>query len=350
MAHYFVTGGSGWLGKAVIDRLSRGFPDYPELDAKVRVDSITALVLPEEERRFRESYSELNVVAGDLRSASDCARFFDSSGDAILLHLAGLIHPKLFTRDFQAINVDGSKNVISAAARNGVRRAVVMSSNSPIGCNRTTTDLFDEESPYNPYMGYGKSKMLLEQYVHEVQSQGELQTVLIRGPWFYGPFQPDRQTVFFEMIRDGKAPIVGNGENVRSMVHVDNLAQGLMRAAVHPNANGQTYWIADDRPYTMNEIINTVEYLLAYEFDISCNFGRLKLPSIASGVAYMCDAMLQSVGLYHQKIHVLSEMNKNIACDVSKAKRELRYVPGVALEEGMRQSIEHLIGRGLLKV
>jgi nucleoside-diphosphate-sugar epimerase len=50
--------------------------------------------------------------------------------------------------------------------------------------------------------------------------------------------------------------------------------------------------------------------------------------------------MLQGLGLYHQKVHVLSEMNKTIACSVERAAAELGYRPVVALEEGMRRSLK----------
>src|SRR3990172_3264537 len=96
-----------------------------------------------------------------------------------------------------------------------------------------------------------------------VQQRAEkIETVLVRAPWFYGPNQPPRQTLFFKMIRDGKAPIVGNGENFRSMAYVDNLCQGLILAAITERANGQIYWIADRKPYSMNEITDTIERLL----------------------------------------------------------------------------------------
>jgi nucleoside-diphosphate-sugar epimerase len=73
------------------------------------------------------------------------------------------------------------------------------------------------------------------------------------------------------------------------------------------------------------------------------------LPSVASEVALLTDWELQKLGLYQQKIHVLSEMNKTIACSVEKAKRELGYRPGVALEEGMRRSLRWCIEQKLLK-
>jgi len=349
MAHYYVTGAAGWSGKALINRLVNGYPEHETLHNRLQVDSISALVLPHEKEQLSPWKDALTVVNGDLRNPGDCARFLQRAEGGILVHLAGIIHPRLFTREFRQVNVEGSQNLLSAAMQNRVKRAVVMSSNSPIGCNPDREHLFDESSAYNPYMGYGRSKMQLEQYVNGLHETAQLETVLIRGPWFYGPYQPARQTTFFEMIRDGKAPIVGDGDNIRSMVFVDNLAQGLLLAAVSDNANGQTYWIADEVPYTMNEIINTVEYLLANEFNIECKYGRMKLPSVASDIAYLLDRLMQSTGLYHQKIHVLSEMNKNIACSVSKAKHELGYRPLVNLEQGMRLSIQQLIDQGQLK-
>jgi nucleoside-diphosphate-sugar epimerase len=75
------------------------------------------------------------------------------------------------------------------------------------------------------------------------------------------------------------------------------------------------------------------------EFGIPVAHKRLRLPSFASEVATACDFIIQSLGFYVQKIHVLSEMNKTIACTVEKAMTELGYHPVVELEEGMRRSL-----------
>ena len=150
------------------------------------------------------------------------------------------------------------------------------------------------------------------------------------------------------MIRDGKVPIVGDGENRRSMAYLDNLCQGLMLAALTPAADRQIYWIADERPYTMNEIVDTVERLLEKEFGQKCAHKRMRLPGFTGDIAQLADAAIQSLGAYQQQIHVLSEMNKTIACDVTRAKSELGYRPAVALEEGMRRSIRWCIENGQL--
>lgn len=334
-----VTGALGWLGLRLVQTLVAGLPDHEQLRGANPRLKIRALALPgQDATALRKISPQVEVMEGDLRDPAAAARLCANAPGAILFHTAGIIHPRR-VREFYEVNVDGGKNILAAAEKAGVRRAVVVSSNSPFGCNPQPDHLFDENSPYHPYRHYGRSKMLLELAVQEVVAKGRLETVVIRPPWFYGPYQPPRQTLFFGMIRDGKAPIVGGGNNLRSMSYIDNLCQGLQLAALAPQANGQAYWIADRRPYSMNEIVATVERLLETEFQQKCAHKRLRLPSLASEVASVCDAALQGIGHYHQKIHVLSEMNQTIACSVARAERELGYQPAVALEEGMRRSL-----------
>ena len=338
-----ITGASGWLGMNLVHALVNGLKDcdayrIPQTDLKIRC-LIPATLDATRLRSFSES---LTTLEGDIRNVSDVQRFCHQQKGAVLFHLAGVIHPKRVS-EFNEINVMGTENVIKAAIGGGIRRVVVMSSNSPCGCNPHPDHQFDEESAYHPYMGYGQSKMVMEQSVERLTQQAEIESVILRAPWFYGPFQPDRQTLFFKMIREGKFPIVGDGMNLRSMVYIDNLCQGLLLAATQGPAQASKYWIADKHPYSMNEIAATVERLLSEEFHLPCSLRRLRLPGLMSEVAGWADAMIQGVGYYHQKIHVLSEMNKTIVCLISKAERELGYNPRVELEEGMRRSITSLI-------
>jgi nucleoside-diphosphate-sugar epimerase len=333
-----VTGAAGWLGSRLVESLLRGLPEHDELKSPPANLRIRVLLLPGQDgATLRKLSDRIEVVTGDIRNPADCEKFCAAAKGAILFHTAGIIHPKR-VREFYDINRDGTTNLLDAASAAGLKRAVVVSSNSPCGCNPHPDHLFDERSPFNPYMHYGRSKMEMELAIRDRATK--LETVIIRAPWFYGPNQPPRQTLFFQMIRDGKGPIVGSGNNLRSMAYVDNLCQGLVLAAIRERAAGQVYWIADERPYAMNEIVDTIERLLETEFGHKCAHKRMKLPGLASEVAWLADKTLQSLGLYHQKIHVLSEMNKTIACSVARAKAELGYRPTVALEEGMRRSLK----------
>jgi len=347
MDKIYITGAAGWLGKRMVKLIGQREFGNEFLNKNISEDiEIHCLVLPGQQFEEWENISSgIKIHEGDITNKHDCHKFLQGAKGSLLVHIAGIIHPKN-VKEFYSINTNGTKNLLEAAAEQGVKRAVIMSSNSPIGCNPFPEHVFDEQSPFHPYMHYGKSKMEMEKVVVEIQKQTNLETVIIRAPWFYGPDQPDRQTLFFTMIKNGKGPIVGSGSNRRSMAYLDNLVQGLLLGAFHPAAKNDVFWIADERPYTMIEILDTIEYLLEKEFSFKVEHKRLKLPGLAGTIATIADAILQSIGLYHQKIHVLGEMNKTIACSVDKAKRVLGYTPHIALEEGMRRSIHSVIQNG----
>ena len=201
-----VTGAAGWLGRALVDHLSR--PDGPFS----RPGTVRALVaIP------RTSPSS-SSAAGSSRSWATSRRpdgltaLFDGlreAGTVDVIHTAGVIHPARMD-DFEEINVRGTANVMAAAAAHGARRVVHVSSNSPFGTNPHPGDTFRNDEPYDPYYGYGRSKMQAELRVKEAVA-GASNAVIVRPPWFYGPFQPARQTTFFRMVRTGRFPVFGDG-------------------------------------------------------------------------------------------------------------------------------------------
>jgi nucleoside-diphosphate-sugar epimerase len=336
-----ITGAPGWLGTRLARTLAEGLPDVSMFQDGSPDRTIRCLVLPGQDSTPLSSIKgRIEIATGDLTRPESLELFFKNVRGATLFHCAGVIHPDRGIKQFYDVNVEGTRTLIEAAQRAGVRRLIHVSSNSPIGCNPSRDHVFDESSPYNPYMNYGKSKKRAEDIVNETVTRGQIEIVIIRPPWFYGPDQPPRQTLFFQMIRDGKAPILGDGENLRSLAYVDNICQGLLLCEKVQHASGKTYWIADEQPYTMNKIVDTIEGLLEKEFKQPCAHKRMRLPGFAGDVAQMVDWSLQAIGLYNQKIHVLSEMNKTIACSVEKAKKELGYEPKVSLEEGMRRSLK----------
>ena len=85
------------------------------------------------------------------------------------------------------------------------------------------------------------------------------------------------------------------------------------------------------------------------EFGLLTTSSYLNMPDFISKVAFMIDKCLQTFGLYNQKIHVLSEMNKNIHCNVSKAEKVLGFVPSRNLDEGMKVAIKDAIKKGKIK-
>ncbi len=346
MSLAIVTGAPGWLGTRLVDTLLNGLSEAPLVSAPL-FTQVRVLALPDADISDLKPFgSAVEIVHGDLKDGSGVPKLFSNAEGATIFHVAGIIHPTGGVKELYQVNENGTQTMMDAALRVNAKRFIHVSSNSPIGIAKAGSTIFDEKSPYNPYMNYGKSKKAGEDIVNKAHATGKIETVIIRPPWFYGPNQPARQTLFFTMVKDGKAPIVGSGNNLRSMAYIDNICQGLLLCHKVEEAKGNTYWIADKEPYSMNQVIDTIEKVLTNDFGIACQGKRMRLPDLASEVAVAIDGTLQGLGLYHQKFHVLSEMNKNIACSVAKAERELGYKPTVALEEGMRRSIDWVLKHG----
>lgn len=332
-----VTGASGWLGRALLAHLLT-LESRPRIVAGVRGADEAALLR-------RDLGEDLDIVDSDLTAPGGAARLFAGlDGRIDLVHTAGVIHPRRVA-DFDRVNVGGTRAVIDAARDHGVGRFVHISSNSPFGVNPTRRDLFGEHEPYHPYLGYGESKMRAERLVLEAAAAG-LDAVILRPPWFYGPWQPPRQTTFFRLVRTGRFPIIGDGHQQRSMVYVDNLVGGVMAALDAPDVAGRAYWIADERPYEIAEIVSTVKRVLAEEgYTVAAR--QLRIPGVVGVGAERADRLLQAAGIYHQQIHVLGELRHTIAARIDAARRDLGYRPTIGLEAGMRASVRWCRERGI---
>ena len=338
-----LTGAAGWFGRAFLDAVRSPTADHGPVgrDGRVRVlverPADVALVL--------DRLPSAEVHVGDVADPAALVRLFDGAAGASVVHAAGVIHPVRVT-DFDRVNAEGTRRVVEAAARAGVRRLVHVSSNSPIGVNAGRDDTFRADEPFRPYLGYGTSKMAAELAVRAAQDEGRLETVVVRPPWFYGPWQPERQTRFFSLVAAGRFPLLGDGRQRRSMAYVDNLVQGVALAERHPDAPGRTFWVADARAYEMGEILATVRRVLAQEGYVTAA-RQVRAPALVGRLAEAADRRLQARGRYVAEVHVLGEMDKTIACDIRATRSVLGYDPRVALEEGMRRSVRWCRDQGI---
>lgn len=332
-----VTGATGWLGTGVVSELTEG-------DDWKRPGIVRGLALRGESTDHLPDAVE--VIDGDVTDPASLAALFEgTNGTVDVIHTAGIIHPNSSMEEFDAVNHVGTRNVMDAALAAGVRRVVHVSSNSPFGTNGARNDVFRNDEPYHPYLGYGRSKQDAELAVLDAVEDG-LNAVMVRPPWFYGPHQPARQTTFFTMVKKGRFPILGDGGQMRSMTYTGNLVQGIVRAELTPTDAGRGWWIADAVPYSVSEIVETVGRALTAEgFEVKPN--KFRLPSLAGTVAEKIDTFVQGRGRYNQQFHVLGEMNKTIAVDISAAREQLGYDPKVDLYDGMRRSIRWCLDQGI---
>ncbi len=338
-----VTGAPGWLGSRFVDVLQNGLPEVPTAEAGRRVRCLVKPGTPA--AALATLPPEVELVQGDVRDPRALRDFFRGAGGATLFHLCGVITPRR-TRDFHDVNVEGTKNVLDAAAIAGVARAIAVSSNTVAGPNPRPGHLFDEGAPHNPRLAYARSKALMENLVNDAFAAGRLQTVIIRPCRFHGPGQPAARTRFYRMIRQGRIPLVGGGRARWSMSYIDNTCQALLLAERTPTASGRTYWIADRRPYTVREILDTVKSQLEHEFGIPVSRREVRVPTAVGRAAAAADALIQQFGVTQLHVHSLGHLQVSSACSIARAERELGYDPKIGLEEGTRRSIRWCLDNG----
>jgi nucleoside-diphosphate-sugar epimerase len=338
-----VTGAPGWLGTRFVEVLRDGLPELPVSDPDRR---IRCLVLPgTPAAAVAELPAGVELVKGDIRDPRSLPELFRGAEGATVFHLCGVVSPRR-TRDFHDVHVDGTRNVLEAAAEAGARKFISISSNMVAGPNPHPERLFDEQSPRRPTLPYGKSKVLMEDAVNEAFAAGRLSTVILRPCRFYGPRQHSARTRLYRMIRLGRMPVLGKGDALWSMSYVDNTCQALLLAEVSEAVAGKTYWIADRRPYTVREIVDTVESLLEREFGIPVAHRRRGLPVAAGRIAAHADGLLQRFGVTERHLHALGHLQESGACSIAAAQRDLGYDPKIELEEGTRRAIRWCLDTG----
>ena len=213
MADYLVTGGSGFVGTLLVQKL---------LDAGHRVVSIDLLPSPIWHRN-------LTTVEGDIRDRAHLDALFATFEPCAVFHCAALLAHGSITRDeLMSHNAQGTRVLAQATAAAGVKKLVYLSSNClwGHGFERPVRE-DDEPAPCDPY---GESKLegerILESYAHAFD------TVSIRCPTIIDEGRLGLLAILFAFIADdNRIPLVGSGANRYQFIHAADLLDAMLRAA-----------------------------------------------------------------------------------------------------------------------
>lgn len=173
------------------------------------------------------------------------------SGADVVFHVAGLIAARS-EAEFLAMNRDGAAAVAQACRRAGVARLVYVSSLAVTGPSERGHPV-DEGTAPRPVTAYGRSKQAGEE---AVRASGVAFTI-VRPPIVYGP--RDRQTLrLFRLARGRLAPLLGDGAQELSLVHVGDLADALVAAAASPRTAGGVYHAAHPEVVTQRALLEEI--------------------------------------------------------------------------------------------
>ena len=315
-----VTGGGGFLGEAIVKRLV------------TRGDQVRSL--------SRKKYPALEAmgveqIPGDISDPAIVARACEAV--EIVYHVAAKPPPWGKYHDYYQTNVVGTENVIAGCYRHNVARLIYTSTPSVV-FDGTDKQGADESLPYPVKFNahYPATKALAEQKVINAAAYG-LGTVALRPHQIWGPGDP--HFVPRLIARAGELKQIGSGKNLVDTTYIDNAADAHLlaadRLAQNPAISGNTYFISQDDPVPVWDMINAILQAAGLE-PIS---GRVPYRA-----AWTVGAVLE---FFYRTFHLAGEpkMTRFLADAVAKshwfdiraAKQDLGYSPLISTEEGLQR-------------
>jgi UDP-glucose 4-epimerase len=306
MAKVLVTGGAGFIGS----NLARALVERGD---EVRIlDNIST--------GFRANLAgvDVEIVEGELRSYERVHNAV--RGTELVYHLGALGSVPRSVQDpltSNAVNVEGTLNVLLAGRDENVRRVVFASSTSVYGTDPPLPTREDER--LDPISPYGVAKLAAERYCGAFSRVYEaFETVVLRYFNVYGPRQsPFSQyaaviPLFIAAIAAGKpVTIYGDGEQSRDFTFAEDAVAATIAAGDAAGASGRAFNVAGGTPVSVNEVADTIGRLLGKPVE------RTHAPQRAGDI-------------------------RDSYADLTAAREVLGYQPRVELEEGLRRTIEHI--------
>jgi 2-alkyl-3-oxoalkanoate reductase len=323
-----VTGGTGFLGRRLVERLLANGRDVAVLGRTPA---------PDLERRGVRFIRAALDDADAVRAA--CVGF------GTIFHVAARVGVWGRYDDFFRTNVLGTRALIDGARAHGVRSFIHTSTPSVVYNGRDLAGA-DESLPLTTHCPspYPLTKALAERDVLAANS-ATLRTVALRPHLIWGVGDPHLVPRVLARARAGRLRIIGNGRNRVDMVHVDNAVDAHLAAEIAldcpgARAPGRAYFITNDEPVVLWDWINELLRALG-EPPVT---RRISL-GVASMIGAGCEfawRMLPLQGEPPLTRFVAAELAKDHWFNISAARRDLGYAPKVSMAEGTAALIDHL--------
>lgn len=299
---FLITGGAGFIGAVLANRLAREGHEVRVIDNLTAgdPDRLDASVL---------------FTRGDV---ADIPKLWTLLQDvSCVYHLAARVSvPESiqYPRDYNHVNVGGTVSVMEAIRDAGVQRVVFASSGAVYGSQEQR--LLHEELIPNPDSPYAVSKLSAEIYVRTLGSLWGIETVALRIFNAYGPGQqiPASHAPviprFLKSASSGASLVIfGDGEQTRDFVYVEDVVNALVAAAAAPNVDRQVINVGAGEAISINNLVAAIEKVVNKRLEPIYNTGQ------ASGA-------------------------KHMQADLTRAKALLGYTPKTTLFEGLRLVLE----------
>lgn len=299
---YFVTGGAGFLGAALSNRLAREGHVVRVLDDCSAGEP--ARLLPEVQ--FTQGDINEKTLLWKLLQDVDC-----------VFHLAAKVlvsESVLFPREYNQVNVGGTVTLMEAVRDTRVRRVVMASSGAIYGVQKQVP--YEESAVAHPGSPYAVSKLAAEYYLRTIAEETRVEAVCLRIFNAYGPGQrvtlsnpPIVPNFLRHALTNGSIVIHGDGNQTRDYVYLDDVIDAMVAAGKAHGVDQEIINIGSGVETSVNELARLVRLVTDRKPEQIFN------PKRDGGADRMC-------------------------ADISKASRLLDYLPKVPLETGLRLTIE----------
>jgi nucleoside-diphosphate-sugar epimerase len=305
MKKVLITGGNGFIGKSLFDRLLVN-------DCDVYAGTRSTCV------------SERVLKIPELSSESDWKSLL--RGVDLLVHAAGRAH--IFndkTRGqfeiFQRTNVFGTLKLAEDAAIAGVKRFIFISSIGVNGLQTSCGHPFTETDVPEPHNDYALSKWEAEVGLSLIADKTGMELVIIRPPLVYGANAPGNFGSLLRAVQRGWPLPLGATDNRRSLVALDNLVDFIVTCLHHPAAANQTFLVSDGQDLSTAELVQ----------------GMAQAAGVPARLLPVPVWALQMVAGVLGKGPAVQRLCGNLQVDISKARTVLGWEPPVSVAEGLRR-------------
>jgi len=324
-----VTGGTGFTGSALVQRLVESGHEVVSLDYRPGL----------RENELRDM--GVDVVRGSITDPDVVDQCMQ--GVEVVHHVAAAFRELDVSPDhYDAVNVGGARVMLDAAVRHEVKRFVNCSTCGVHG--NVENPPADEDSPIAPADYYQRTKYEAEPLVTEYSERHGLSAITLRPTAIYGPGDPERFYMIFRKVASGTFPMFGSGRTTYHPVYIDNLVDAFLLAQDSDISGGRPYLIADEHYYEIEQIVTKVGEALGVPVRIP---HYPVMPLVVAG--HICETVCKPFGItppiFPRRV---DWFRQNRAFNISRAKSELGYVPAIDLNEGLRRTGEWYRSEGML--
>jgi UDP-glucose 4-epimerase len=334
MPNYFtgkrtlVTGATGFIGRHLVATLLE------------RGCSVRALARDKDKARAIWADNSVAVNQGDLAQPATLENI--CAGINIVFHLASCNYAEDSSggeaeKLHQEITVQGTRCLLEAAVRAGVKEFIFISSVKAMG--EGSRDCLDETSPPVPETAYGRAKLAAERIVTETGSKYAMHICNLRLPMVYGLDNAGNLPRMIAAVERGWFPALPAVGNRRSMVHVNDVIQAILLAAEKAQARNQTYIITDGRVYSTSQIYDLIRQALGRPIP------RWRVPALilraGASVGDLAEWFWGSSAFFNSAS--LHKLMGSAWYSSDKIQQELGYTPQYSLEGALPEMIREQI-------